>query len=103
MTALNEWSGFKYVGDNIDKTIKPRDMQLNNEPTSLHYFNVCAVKDRIDFSHLSSNATIINPEDIKYNVFYPSPEDDSGLLLNFETHVTRILVNYVLEHVYLLR
>ena len=44
MTALNEWSGFKHVGDNIDKTIKPRDMQLNNEPTSLHYFNVCAVK-----------------------------------------------------------
>ena len=83
MTALNEWSGFKLVGDNIDKTIKPRDMQLNNEPTSLHYFNVCDVKDRIDFSHLSSNATIINPEGIKYNVFYPSPEDDSGLLLNF--------------------
>ena len=34
MTALDEWSGFKLVGDNIDKTIKPRDMRLNNQATS---------------------------------------------------------------------
>ena len=94
-SGITKWSGFKLVGDNIDKTIKPRDMQLNKQATSLHYFNVYAVKDRIDFSHLSSNATIIFPEDITYDPFYPSSEDDNGLIHNFETLVTRILVQYV--------
>eukprot|EP00731_Ephydatia_muelleri_P014001 Em0007g1311a len=50
------WPGFKRVGDNIDKTIKPRDMRINNQANSVHYFNVYAVGDRINFSHLSSNA-----------------------------------------------
>ena len=94
-SGITKWSGFKLVGDNIDKTIKPRDMRLNKQATSLHYFNVYAVKDRIDFSHLSSNATIIFPEDITYDPFYPSSEDDNGLIHNFETLVTRILVQYV--------
>ena len=89
---ITKWSGFKLVGDNIDKTIKPRDMRLNKQATSLHYFNVYAVKVRIDFSHLSSNATIIFPEDITYD---PLSEDDNGLIHNFETLVTRILVQYV--------
>ena len=94
-SGITKWSGFKLVGDNIDKTIKPRDMRLNKQATSLHYFNVYAVKDRIDFSHLSSNATIIFPDDITYDPFYPSSEDDNGLIHNFETLVTRILVQYV--------
>ena len=42
---------------------------INNQATSLHYFNAYVAIDRIDLSHLSSNATIINPEDIKYDVF----------------------------------
>ncbi|KAL5475266.1 hypothetical protein EMCRGX_G027343 [Ephydatia muelleri] len=74
-SGITKWSGFKLVGDNIDKTIKPRDMRLNKQATSLHYFNVYAVKDRIDFSHLS--------------------KDDNGLIHNFETLVTRILVQHV--------
>eukprot|EP00731_Ephydatia_muelleri_P026207 Em0018g307a len=47
-TDLEEWCGFRLVGDNIDKTIGPRDMRLNNQSKSLHYFHVYAVKDRVD-------------------------------------------------------
>ncbi|KAL5484341.1 hypothetical protein EMCRGX_G020815 [Ephydatia muelleri] len=54
------WSGFRLVGDNLDKTIKPRNMRLSRQSTFLHYFNVYAVKDRINFSHLNSNATLID-------------------------------------------
>ena len=47
--------GFKLVGDNLDKTIKPRDMCVDHLPQSLHYFNVYAVSDRVDFSSLHIN------------------------------------------------
>ena len=89
------WPGFKLVGDNIDKTIKPRDMRINNQANSVHYFNVYAVRDRINFSHLSSNAGMISPEDIKFDAYYPSSDDDNKLLLNFEILVTRILVKHL--------
>ena len=89
------WPGFKLVGDNIDKTIEPRDMRINNQANSVHYFNVYAVRDRINFSHLSSNASMISPEDIKFDAFYPSSDDDNKLLLNFEILVTRILVKHL--------
>ena len=36
------WYGFKIVGDNLDKTIKPRDMRSNHQSQSLHYFNLYA-------------------------------------------------------------
>eukprot|EP00731_Ephydatia_muelleri_P005283 Em0002g1459a len=47
-TDLEEWCGFCLVGDNVDKTIGPRDMRLNNQSKSLHFFHVYAVKDRVD-------------------------------------------------------
>lgn len=48
----SQWSGFKIVGDNLDKTVKPRHMRSDHQNVSLHYFHSIAVKDRIDFSNL---------------------------------------------------
>ena len=33
----SEWFGFKLVGNNIDKNVKPRDMRYSNQTTLLHY------------------------------------------------------------------
>ncbi len=41
---------FKIVGDNIDKTIRPREMRSDHQTRSLHYFHSYAVRDRIDIS-----------------------------------------------------
>ena len=49
-----ECYGFKIVGDNLDKYVKPRYMRVNKQAQSLNYFNCYAVKDRIDSSSLSS-------------------------------------------------
>ena len=32
-----EWTGFKIVGDNIDKTVHPRHMRSDRQTISLHY------------------------------------------------------------------
>ncbi|KAL5515765.1 hypothetical protein EMCRGX_G000981 [Ephydatia muelleri] len=90
-----EWSGFRLVGDNIDKNVKPRDMRINSQTSSLHYFHAYAVKDRISFKHLSADATMIFPQDIDFNVFYPSVEDNFQLVSNFETLVTRMFVQHI--------
>lgn len=49
-----EWVGYKFVGDNIDKNIKPRYECHERRGQSLHYFHGYAVKDRIDLSKFSN-------------------------------------------------
>ena len=91
----SEWHGFKLVGDNIDKTVKPRDMRFNHQVQSLHYFHVYAVKDRINFSGLSNNSTFIDPKSNDCNLFYPSTDDDAALAFNMEILVARILTQNI--------
>eukprot|EP00731_Ephydatia_muelleri_P035780 Em0160g1a len=97
-----EWNGFKLIGDNIDKNIKPRDMRINNQTKSLHYFHAFAVKDRINFSDITNNAELVYPDDIDYSVFYPNDDDDAQLVSNFQTLVTRIFVEHIphLQHLF---
>eukprot|EP00731_Ephydatia_muelleri_P025442 Em0017g525a len=97
-----EWNGFKLIGDNIDKNIKPRDMRINNQTESLHYFHEFAVKDRINFSDITNNAELVFPDDIDYSVFYPNDDDDAQLVSNFQTLVTRIFVEHIphLQHLF---
>lgn len=47
------WIGYKFVGDNIDKNIKPRFQRHEHTGQSLHYFHSYAVKDRLDLSKFS--------------------------------------------------
>ncbi len=38
------------VLDNIDKTMKPNDMRIDNQTKPLHYVHTYAVLDRVDMS-----------------------------------------------------
>jgi len=44
---LTAWSGFKIVGDNIDKNLRRSYQRCDRQTVSLHYFHSCAVGDRI--------------------------------------------------------
>ena len=91
----SQWCGFRLVGDNIDKTIKPRDMRCDHQSTQLHYFHVYAVRDRIDFRHLETRARLINPEEFDFNLFTPSAEDAATLSANFPVLITRLLAQHI--------
>lgn len=43
---------FELVGDNLNKNIKPRDMQSDHQTESLHFFNTLAVRDRVNLAQL---------------------------------------------------
>lgn len=46
-------TGYKIVGDNIDKNIRASFQRIDHQTKSVHYFHIFAAKDRIDFSGLS--------------------------------------------------
>ena len=89
--------GFRLVADNIDKTVKPRYMRLNSQSSSLHFCHVYAVKDRINFGDLSSNATLIDRTTINITQFLPTSEDETALRSNFEVLISRILTKSILK------
>ena len=46
-------------GDNLDKNVTPRNMRLDHQRKSLHYFNVCAFQDRVrTFDLAESHETV---------------------------------------------
>ena len=51
--SSSEWKGFKIVGDNLDKNIRPSLQRFHNKTNSLHYFHYYALLDRLDLSACS--------------------------------------------------
>lgn len=46
------------VGDNLDKTVKPRHTSSDHQSQSLHYFHSYVAMDRINFMHLSNDTNV---------------------------------------------
>ena len=84
------WVGFKFVGDNIDKNVKPRFQRYENKGQSLHYFHGYAVRDRVDVSKLSDERP--SPTTPDPSVFLPSPSDLFTLKEEFNVLISRYVV-----------
>jgi len=81
------WTGFKIVGDNIDKNLRRSYQRCDRQTISLHYFHSCAIRDRIDFSGLSdvpSSHAIIDPTTI-----LPTTADLDAIEEEFQVLVSR--------------
>jgi L1 cell adhesion molecule like protein len=89
----SQWSGFKIVGDNLDKTVKPRHMRSDHQNVSLHYFHSIAVTDRIDFSNLPDTPPAKPTPSLKSvsQSLLPTSTDNQILRKNFTVHISRIL------------
>ena len=72
---------YKLVGDNIDKNVRPRDMQSDHQTRSLHYFHTYAVCDRVDISHFSNETSILNVGTIQVDNLLPTNHDQQSLSL----------------------
>lgn len=65
--------GYKLVGDNVDKNVRPTFQRNENKGQSLHHFHAYGVKDRVPTASLSDAAPAgctPNPK-----ALLPSPED----------------------------
>ncbi len=69
----NGWSGFKIVGDNIDKNVRRSFQRVDRQTQSLHYFHSYAVRDRVSLSAYSDFPP--DKPDINPTTLLPTPSD----------------------------
>lgn len=81
------WFGYKFVGDNIDKNVKPSLQCHELQGQSLHHFHGYAVWDRVDLSRLSNERPLPSTPDPC--MFIPSPSDLSALRYELGILVSR--------------
>lgn len=80
------------VGDNVDKTIRPRHMTMDKQTQSIHYFQFYGVQDRINFRHLQNEGPIGSVSDLPMSAFLPDLHDCSVLRDNYATLMARELI-----------
>ena len=92
-----ELTGFKIVGDNVDKHISPRFVRLDNQQSSVHYFNSYAFEGRIPLTSLSDIPP--SPSSLEHHQkaiqLLPSSADNEALRTNFIILVSRIITTYI--------
>ena len=86
---------YTIVGDNVDKNIKPRDMRIDKQVTSMYAFHMYATKDRVDASTLPDDKPVQDLEAIPISTFMPSIGDSIVLRENYVTLVSRVLVKHL--------
>ena len=87
---------YKLVFDNVDLSITPTDMRSDVQKQLAHYVQIYAVKDRVDFSHLSeAYPTPVHLDQISLDDVLPSSNDYKELMSNFTTLVSRIMTKHL--------
>lgn len=94
---LASFPSFKIVGDNIDKSIRPREETLEKHTESLHYFHSYAVKDRTDVSGLDDNAHLTVLEGTDVLEVLPSSGDRETLTQNMTIIAGGLLVMFIID------
>ena len=94
------WFGFKIVGDNIDKNVRPRHQSVDTRTQSLHYFHAFAALDHVNLSLHSEIRPNVNLTEFDLQCLLPSPEDLDELKINFEVHIARIITKYMYIYCY---
>ena len=85
---------YKLVGDNIDKNVKPRDMRIDSQTQSLHYFHAYAVRDRINVSHMDDQLSLPSLDNIDLAAVLPTEKDHKAIKGLFSIHVARVLKKF---------
>ena len=89
------WHGYKLVGDNIDKNVKPRNQTLDRQTQSLHYFNCYAVHDRVDLSMCSDDPPKVDLRTLDVDTILPSQQDLDDLIRSVSIIAGRIVHKYI--------
>ena len=94
-TTRASYPHYILVGDNIDKNVSPRDMRVDHQTKSFHYFHSYAVHDRIDLSGYSNQIPDIDIESLPLTTFLPSLNDCKKLRDNYIVLASRVLVTHL--------
>ena len=76
----------------MDKTIRPRHMTMERQNQSIHYFQIYAAQDRIDFRGFSNDVPIKKDLNLPLSFFLPTVDDSNMLRQNYATLIAREVV-----------
>lgn len=82
---------YKLVGDNVDKSITPRQETSESHKQSLHYFHTYAVKDRCSSSHLSDSPPAVDVKNADVSIVLPPDTDCDTILDNMSILFARVV------------
>ena len=83
---------FQLIGDNLDLQVAPHIQSVQYHPQSLHWFNLLAVKHRVQAAHLTNTTSQRPVTDLMNSDFLPSSHDHCELRKHFVILVGRVLV-----------
>ena len=90
------WDGFRVIGDNLDKNVRPRFRRIDRGTQSLHFFHVYAAKDRVNLSNVTdSPSSFLNTPvaELPVQSLLPTSSDNQSLFSDFSVLVSRVLVS----------
>ena len=96
-SRVDPWLGFKLVGDNLDRRVKPRHQTMDKRGTDFHAFQYIAIKDRVDLSNFSDkhDKPVCLSEEFDANGILPSQDDVMIIKQNFCIIIARIFTEYI--------
>ena len=91
-SRVDPWLGFKLVGDNLDRRVKPRHQTMDKRGTGFHAFQYIAIKDRVDLSNFSDkhDKPVCLSEEVDANGVLPSQDD---VMIFFASLLQEFLLN----------
>lgn len=93
--SLTDLPTFRIVGDNCDLHQKPSHQTLSMRDLDHHWFNMYAVKDRVQGLHLSDAQPTASIATLPLATFLPSVKDCVALREEFILLFARVLIRYL--------
>ena len=92
---------YQIVGDNVDIYQKPTHQTMEKRDKSLHWFQLCAFKERVTGIHLPNTPPMTDVLKLPLSTWLPSVDDCLKLREEFATLVERVLVQNLSEFSFL--
>lgn len=89
---LSHAPGYQLTGDNVDLYVKAKHMSSTNQNSSIHWFSINAVLNRVNNNQLNNNKPIMFVLEMENSQFLPSAQDNVNILQDFIPLVSRVLV-----------
>ena len=92
---LSHAPGYQLTGDNVDLYVKVKHMSSTNQNSSIHWFNINAVLNRVNNNQLNNNKPIMSVLEMQNSQFLPSAQDNVNILQDFIPLVSCVLVTNI--------
>ncbi len=90
--SQNVQPSYIIVGDNLDKNVKPRDMRIDHQVKSMHWFHSYAVSDRVEIGDLCGDGHIGDVTTLPISAVLPTVTDCVQMRKHYICLTARLIV-----------